>query len=236
MMDEACAQRAHDGAVAVSADTCVLLVHGLYMTPLWLRPLARRLQALGWRTADFAYRTLSEPPAAAGERLAQAMRACGAGHVHCVGHSLGGLVIRHALAAHDATLPPGRSVTIATPHAGSRVAQALVSYGATAMLGASREAGVCGGAPDWPPARELGVILGTCNVGLARWLAPLPLPADGVVAAEETACAAARAVLALPYSHTGLLYHAETARQVAAFLRDGRFLDDGQGGGRHGTG
>lgn len=37
---------------APAADACVMLVHGLYMNPLWMRPLARRLRAAGWRTAD----------------------------------------------------------------------------------------------------------------------------------------------------------------------------------------
>ncbi|MBS0602340.1 MAG: alpha/beta hydrolase [Proteobacteria bacterium] len=208
---------------APAADACVMLVHGLYMNPLWMRPLARRLRAAGWRTADFGYRSLREPPAEAGLRLAQAIRGCGAATVHCVGHSLGGLVIRHACATHGASLPPGRCVTLATPHAGSRVARALQARGATWMLGRSREAGVCGDVPDWPPARELGVILGTHNIGLGRWIAELPLPADGVVAADENACAAACAVLALPYSHTELIFRAEAARQVVAFLRDGRF-------------
>lgn len=205
------------------AEASVVLVHGLYMSPLWLRPLARRLRAAGWRTTDFAYRTIRETPAAAGARLARLIAGLGTGRVHCVGHSLGGLVIRHAFAAHDARLPPGRCVTIATPHAGSRVAQALVAHRLAALLGDSRRAGVCGGVPDWPAGRELGLIVGTRNVGVGHWIAALPLPADGVVAADETVCRGALDVLMLPYAHTELIFRADTAQQVAVFLRDGRF-------------
>jgi hypothetical protein len=48
-------------------------------------------------------------------------------------------------------------------------------------------------------------------------------PSDGTVLVEETDLPGATAQLRLPVSHTGLLFSAEVARQVAAFLRNGRF-------------
>lgn len=201
-------------------NATVLLVHGLYMNRLWLVPLAWQLHARGWRVELFAYPSLLEPPAAAARRLARRLRP--ADLRHAVGHSLGGLVLRH-LYAQVPELPPGRVVTLGTPHAGSAAARHLAALGAGWALGASRARALFGDAPPWPAAHELGVIAGTRPLGLAQWLAPVPTPGDGVVGVTETLCPGMRDHVALPVSHSGMLFSAEVAHQVDHFLRHGRF-------------
>jgi hypothetical protein len=51
----------------------------------------------------------------------------------------------------------------------------------------------------------------------------LPAPSDGVVSVEETRIAGMRDHIVLDVSHTGMLLSGAVARQICAFLRDGRF-------------
>ena len=46
---------------------------------------------------------------------------------------------------------------------------------------------------------------------------------DGTVLVEETYLPGAKDHIVLSISHTGMLFSATVARQVACFLRDGRF-------------
>ncbi len=70
-----------------------------------------------------------------------------------------------------------------------------------------------------------------CSIGLGRVVAPdLPRPNDGAVTVAETRLAAACDRIELPVSHTGMLFSRRVARQVGAFLRDGRFEHGVAGG------
>jgi hypothetical protein len=54
-------------------------------------------------------------------------------------------------------------------------------------------------------------------------LGPLPGPNDGTVLVRETDLPGATDQLRLRVSHSGMPFSPTVARQVAAFLRDGRF-------------
>jgi hypothetical protein len=51
----------------------------------------------------------------------------------------------------------------------------------------------------------------------------LPRPNDGLLTVKESAFPAAREHLALPVSHTGMLFSREVADQVGSFLVSGKF-------------
>ncbi len=73
--------------------------------------------------------------------------------------------------------------------------------------------------------REIGVIAGTRSRGLGRLVARgLPEPNDGVlVTVAETGLAAARDRIALPVSHSGMLWSRRVAHQTGALPRSGAF-------------
>lgn len=204
-----------------TAETVVVL-HGLYMSRLFMAPLGGRLGDAGYRVVYFSYPTLGRRPADNARMLAARVEALEAPVVHFVAHSLGGAVVRH-LAACWPTLPPGRVVTLGTPHAGSRVAAALRQRGPGWLLGRSVDQGLLGDLPPWPAGRELGSLAGTLNVGVGRLLADLPEPADGTVAVAETCFPGMADHCCLPVTHTGLLVSPAVAGQVCAFLASGRF-------------
>jgi pimeloyl-ACP methyl ester carboxylesterase len=108
-----------------------LLVHGYLGSSLVWAPLVDRMQRAGH--GDFFalhYNSLTCPIESVAEQLVGAayevLARTGAERLHIVGHSLGGLVARHAV--QELGLAPVVSgvVTIATPHRGSAFAYAAL--------------------------------------------------------------------------------------------------------------
>ncbi len=209
-------------SVACHQET-VVLVHGLYMDGACMALLARRLSRQGYRTRLFTYPSLRQPLAASTLVLAALVRSAATPVVHLVAHSMGGLLLRHLLAGAEA-LPPGRVVTLGTPHQGSCLARKLGSGKLRFILGRSLERGLLGDLPPWPAGRELGSLAGTFNVGLGRLFGPVPAPADGTVTVVETCLAGMSDHICLPVNHLGMLLSPLVAEQVGAFLATGRFV------------
>jgi pimeloyl-ACP methyl ester carboxylesterase len=107
----------------------VLLVHGYASTESVWTPLRRALAEAGFgHIVSLTYNSFATDPAAvAAELTDQALRAraaTGAPRVHLVGHSLGGLIVRYALAASAAlSSQTSGAVTIASPHRGAWMAR-----------------------------------------------------------------------------------------------------------------
>ena len=96
----------------------VVLVHGLYMHGLFMRPLAWRLRRNGYRTIIFSYPSMRRTPAENVSKLLALSSNLDTPVLHFLGHSLGGLLLRHLLAC-PVGLAPGRVVTLGTPHRGA---------------------------------------------------------------------------------------------------------------------
>jgi hypothetical protein len=123
-----------------------------------------------------------------------------------------------------------RVVLLGTPSLGSHCARRLAAVsGLPALLGRS--------IMEWqsrPPdatvrprsAVAIGVLAGTCRVGLGRLVPGLPLPNDGVVALAETRLPGAADFIILPVAHSEMLASRRCAVQIAAFLESGCFRHD----------
>ena len=212
-------------------DEAVVLIHGLFMSGREMALLRRQLTVAGFSTRQFSYPSVRVSPAVAARLLGDFVADIEAPVVHYVAHSLGGLVLRHFFHGHGdrpAGGRPGRVVMLATPHQGSRAAQALAQTAlGRRLLGQSVEQGLLGDVPSWQSERQLGVIAGSRGIGLGRFLARLDLPHDGTVAAAETELSAATDRILLPVSHFGSLFSREVADQAIYFLRQGRFRRGG---------
>lgn len=185
--------------------------------------LQGRIAAAGYTTKQFHYRSVHETPAEAARQLAKRLEAMRADTVHFVCHSLGGIVVRHLF--HEfPDQPPGRIVTLATPHQGSSAANWLAARGlGRKLLGESIRSGLLGDAPPWPDTHELGVIAGRLRFGLGMLIPGIPQPSDGTVAVGETMLPGMRDHIVLPVSHFGMLIAPGVARQTVHFLRHGHF-------------
>ncbi len=205
----------------------VVLIHGLFLSGREMALLRRRLEHAAFSARQFSYPSVRVRPAAAGRLLDDFVADIEAPVVHYLAHSLGGLVLRHFFDG-DPDRRPGRVVTLATPHEGSRAARALARTAlGRRLLGQSIEQGLLGDVPAWRGERALGVIAGSRGIGFGRFLARLDRPHDGTVAAIETSCVATTDHIVLPVSHFGGLFSREVADQVIYFLRQGRFRRGG---------
>jgi len=196
----------------------VILLHGLWMRGYAMALLARRLRAAGYAPEIVEYFSLFNTPEAAAERVRLRMRRHGGRPVHLVGHSLGGLV---SLLATCGDAPPGRTVCLGSPLCGSESARRMSRY-APPLIGRSGLR-LIEGLEAWTGSREVGVIAGNVPRGLGRLAGRLDGDNDGTVSVAETRLPGISDHLVLPASHTGLPFSATCARQVVAFLRDGRF-------------
>jgi len=107
----------------------VLLVHGYAATESVWTPLRRALAEAGFgHIVSFNYNSFATDPAALSAELTRqgllALATTGAPRVHLVGHSLGGLIVRCALAASGTlSSQTASAVTIASPHRGAHLAR-----------------------------------------------------------------------------------------------------------------
>jgi pimeloyl-ACP methyl ester carboxylesterase len=215
--------------------TVVVYVHGLWLKGgesfLLRRRLARDLEA---ETCVFSYSSVRTGVADNAMALGRYLKTIETDTLHLVAHSMGGLVIlklfelslvpEGPLAGVAQGLPPGRIVLSGSPVRGSRSAQRLARLPlGRALLGSAAETLLVRGEPRWSADRDLGVIAGDLAVGLGRLLGRMGAPNDGTVWFDETHLPGAADHLRVHVSHTGIVYSAEVARQVAAFLKDGRF-------------
>lgn len=202
----------------------IILLHGLHMHAWAMRPFALLLEQHGFAVERFGYYSVFQSMDKHAEALADFVRTRSMADepLHFVGHSLGGLVLRHFACAFPEILT-GRTVTLGTPHQGSLAAERVRQAGLGApVLGGSYRDALDGKLPEWPSEKDLGCIGGTRQHGLGRILF-LTGEHDGTVLLEETRCKNMRDALALPVSHSGMLFDKTTAAQTAYFLKHGIF-------------
>ncbi len=201
----------------------VILVHGLWMTSLVMRPLAHSLERCGFHAGLFNYHSLRKTVNSNARALIQTVRRQGSGRVHLVGHSLGGLVILQAL-QDEPGLIDGRIVLLGCPVNGSVVARRLYRRQLSRwLIGRGAEGRLASGGGGWQGSQQLGVIAGTRPLGVGRALGGLDGPSDGTVTVAETRLEGCTDSLLVNTTHTGLVYRGEVTRAVCRFLQAGRF-------------
>jgi len=216
--------------------TVVVYVHGLWLKGgesfLLRRRLSRALNAEG---RVFPYASVGAGVTDNALALGKYPKTIETDTLHLVAHSMGGLVIlklfelglapQGPLAGLAQGLPPGRIVLTGSPVRGSRSAERLarLPFG-RALLGLSAaDVLLRPGERRWQGGRDLGVVAGDLAVGLGRLLGRMGAPNDGTVWVDETDLPGAADQLRVRVSHSGMVFSAEVARQVAAFLQNGRF-------------
>lgn len=200
-----------------SPEKTAVLLHGFGGNRLWMSYLASSLRQEGFRVRVWGYPSFTVPIDRVGEDFARYLEALRAsvegettGSLHLVAHSMGNLVAREALRRVDVAIE--RWAMLAPPNGGSPAADRFAPWlgGILKPLAQMRtcpESYVHSlGYPDGP---EIGVIAASY---------------DFVVGDGSSVCPSMVDRIAVRSTHSGMLFSPETARQVKAFLRDGRFL------------
>lgn len=187
-------------------------------------PLQLRVQRYGFNVNRFDYASMRCELEDNAARLSRHIECLEADEVHLVAHSLGGLVTLQALRAHPDPRVR-RVVLLGSPVAGSLSGRRLARFAAgRLLLGRSERIWETPLDTSCPDRVATGVVSGSMPIGLGRLIGPIPTPHDGVVSVAETKVANATDNIVLPVTHTALLLSGSVARQVCAFLRDGRFV------------
>lgn len=201
----------------------MILIHGLWLNGLAMGMLRLRLQRAGFITRQFYYHGLQASPAENATALYTLLQTINTDTVHYVGHSLGGLVIRHLFHKYPGR-EQGRIVCLGTPHQSSSAAKTLYRIAPGRwLLGRSIEQGLLGDIPPWENTHELGVIAGNLRLGMGLIVPGIPKPSDGTVAVQETMLEGMADHIILPVSHFGMLFSARATMQTLYFLEHGRF-------------
>jgi pimeloyl-ACP methyl ester carboxylesterase len=214
----------------------VVYVHGLWLNGWESLLLRQRLsRQLNCATLSFPYASLGASLEQNVRALAGFLGGLNADTLHLVGHSMGGSVILELFegsAARGARvagqLAPGRIVLLGSPVRGSRAARnlSLLPFGRRMLGLTAHEALLPERDRQWRGERELGIIAGTVPVGFGRFMGPYNAPSDGTVLVEETYLPGAKQHLRMRTTHSGMVYSAPVARQIASFLREGRFATE----------
>jgi triacylglycerol lipase len=219
----------------------VLLVHGLGRGPgsLWL--LGQALRREGYVVRAVSYPSQSAPVAELAEHALGPVFGDTIGpasnresdRVHIVTHSLGAILVRHYLNQHGVPPRMGRVVMLAPPNGGSEIVDRLARRDFYRRLNGPAGIDLGTGAEQAPAALgplpagvEVGVVAGSFSWN-PLFSALIPGPDDGKVSVARTHVAGEADHVVVPYSHTWLMNRAETLRQVAVFLREGRFTEPG---------
>ena len=186
-------------------------------------PIALAARRRGYRVINWRYRSTRRSIAGHVDAFARdvAPRLANAPRVHFITHSLGGIIVRHFLAAHP--LPNlGRVVMLAPPNGGSEVADRLEPALGCVMKPLRElrtEAARAFPSANYPVA----VIAGSrSHIPLfSQWMNRVPN--DGVVSVERTRLANMTDFVVLRHTHTFLPWAPDAIRHAMAFIEQGRF-------------
>jgi pimeloyl-ACP methyl ester carboxylesterase len=207
----------------------LILLHGLGRTRWSLWPVAREAARRGYQVHNLGYPSRRAPI----ERLAEdigrrIVDLAAGGTVDVVTHSMGGIVLRAAVAA--GVLPEmtvRRVVMLAPPNHGSELADRLRDYRVYRL--ATGPAGQQIGTGDDsvprrlpPPPFELGIVAGRRS-GNPLFARVLGVESDGKVTVSSTRVDGMRDLVVVDRTHTFIMWAPDVLAHTFAFLATGRF-------------
>jgi pimeloyl-ACP methyl ester carboxylesterase len=196
----------------------VVLLHGMGRTPLSMLRLRRRLRRAGHHAVLFGYSPTFETLEHATARLVRRVQALGEAPYALVGHSLGSVIIRNALARLPA--PPVACAFLAPPMVECRAARFFSRFWLYRIL--TGEMGQLLADADFMQRLPLPLVPTRVYAGTAgpcrTWL-PFEMEAnDGILSVAEAKGSFSDAI-EVPSLHTFIMHSRVVADDIARFLR-----------------
>lgn len=217
------------GSALASPAPTVVLLHGLARSASSMAPMAKALEAEGFRVCNIGYPSRKHSIAAlAADHVAPALAACAPDPtpLHFVTHSLGGIIVRQ-LAATGSIQHFGRVVMLSPPNQGSEVVDAMGEWTLFRSVNgpAGSELGTTAAAMPHslgPAPFELGVITGNRSINLVL-STMIPGTDDGKVSVANAQLAGMADFVIIPSAHPFIMKNSEAIRQTIHFLHHGKF-------------
>lgn len=209
----------------------VLLIHGFHRTYKDMTPLRDYLLTKGYRVSrinlPLTYTTIEDATQVLIEIAEKKLPKLQPGEkIHLVGHSTGGLIIRHFLAVSNFLPFIGRCVLIATPNQGYKLADYAEKlskrYITIYKTMKSLQADQVNHLKLIGREVEIGAIAGTKSSPLLSQI--IGTPNDGRLDINAVKYDELTDFITLPYRHTQIHKKEETAQLVDNFIKTGRFL------------
>ena len=213
-------------SVAIHAEDCVIMLHGLASHSVMMKPIALALDLQPeYRVVNQRYNSYATDISSIAEHvIPKALADCelrDSDRVNFVTHSMGGLLVRSFLENNEIS-ELDAVVMIAPPNQGSEVVDKIRKiYPLEFALGpAGRQLGT--GIDQFPaslslPDFDLGIIAG---VKERKLFSPKILPGqdDGAVSLNSTQLATMTDFHQIEATHSGILFDPETIEQTLSFL------------------
>ncbi|PKM93842.1 MAG: alpha/beta hydrolase [Firmicutes bacterium HGW-Firmicutes-1] len=217
----------------VDGKEWIILIHGFHRSYMDMTPLRNLLISKGYKVSrinlPLTFSTIEEATSALIEIADKKIPKLKNGQkIHLVGHSTGGLIIRHFLAVSDFLPYVGRCVLIATPNHGYKLASYAEKLSKTyisiyktmkslqpeqvnllKLIGNEVEIGAIAGTKSSP---LLSGLIGGIN--------------DGRIDVNAVKYDELTDFITLPYKHTQIHKKEETAELIDTFIKTGKFLTD----------
>jgi pimeloyl-ACP methyl ester carboxylesterase len=209
-----------------TARAAVICVHGAVVNGEEMYPLRHRLRQLGYQVRQFKYQSMLKGMDHNVARLREFIRETEGETVHVIGHSMGGILARHAF-EHDPDPRPGRLIAIGSPFldcwVGRRISRFHSGLGHYLVGRTVHDHISHPNDPAWRGARDFGVVAGTYPFGIGAVFRSHPRPSDGVVLWDETRMQGIRDHVTFRLNHFGMLFSKRCCAQIACFLATGGF-------------
>ena len=214
------------------ATECVVLLHGLARTYNSMNTMEKALIQAGYHTVNLDYPSRSKSiEDIVEEEFTRGIELCEQADtrkIHFVTHSLGGIIVRHAM-ARQKPKNLGRVVMLSPPNKGSFVTDKLKNWWLYRWLNgpAGQDLGT---EEDSLPNRlgpvdyEVGVITGNRHWFFDTWFASLsPGEHDGKVSVEGARVEGMADFLVVPETHPFIMNADRVIEETIHFLRQGTF-------------
>ncbi len=217
----------HEREIELEHPHLVVLVHGLGRTRQTFAPMRDALRAAGYSVAAVEYPSTRRSIDEHADGLSALLDGLDdVETVSFVTHSLGGVVVRKALARESAwreRMELGRVIMLAPPSRGSQVARALVDFVPFRKIAGPSGVELGGELENLPPPPCPFGIIAAARDGERGWNPLLEGADDGVLAVNETELEGASDFLVVHGLHSFLMQAPPVVEGTLAFLELGRF-------------